>query len=61
MYEKAILTKKLDQVSLCLDSLQLEFVTKCEETDKIKISKDEAASTDELKERIAFETFKTKL
>ena len=51
--------KKLDNVSFRLDSLELEFETKCEEIDKLKISKAEAASIEELKERIVFlETFK---
>ena len=51
--------KKLDNVSFRLDSLESEFETKCEEIDKLKISKAEAASIEELKERIVFlETFK---
>ena len=51
--------KKLDNLSFRLDSLELEFETKCEEIDKLKISKAEAASIEELKERIVFlETFK---
>ena len=51
--------KKLDNVSLRLDSLELEFETKCHEIDEMKISKAEAASIKELKERIVFlETFK---
>ena len=51
--------KKLDNVIFRLDSLELEFETKCEEIDNLKISKAEAASIEELKERIVFlETFK---
>ena len=51
--------KKLDNLSFCLDLLELEFETKCEEIDKLKISKAEAASIEEQKERIVFlETFK---
>ena len=51
--------KKLDNLSFCLDLLELEFETKCEEIDKLKLSKAEAASIEEQKERIVFlETFK---
>ena len=51
--------KKLDNLSFRLDSLELEFQTKFEEIDKLKISKAEAASIEEPKERIVFfETFK---
>ena len=51
--------KKLNNVSLHLNSLELEFETKCHEVDKKKISKAEAASIEELRERIVFlETFK---
>ena len=51
--------KKLDNLSFCLDLLELEFEIKCEEIDKLKISKAQAASIEEQKERIVFlETFK---
>ena len=50
--------KKLDNVSLRLDLLELEFKNKCHEIDKMKI-KAEAASIEQLKERIVFfEIFK---
>ena len=46
-------------MSLHLNSLELEFETKCHEIDKMKIFKAEAASIEELRERIVFlETFK---